>query len=216
MSILTRRKVKESRSKRTPPRAMSGSPHRCGRIRSALPVAEGESHSTSLSGFDATVIPGGATNVDDEQLTKVARVTEMKDELTTASIPQIASAHRQAEKVAAVRRQSLAYPVQLPAALAGVCAMFVVVSTVRAKSPEDARAICASFNVNLALAQTPGYLQGSCGIAVTDPCAVIGLQYWGTQSARDFELASENAQRTLAENAPRLAGPPASTVYEIL
>jgi hypothetical protein len=106
--------------------------------------------------------------------------------------------------------------VQVPFALAGVCAMFVVVYTAQAKSPEDARAMCASFNVDLQLVQAPGYLRGSCGIGVTNPCAVIGLQYWGTQSARDFELASEHARRSLAEIALRLAGPFTSTVYEIL
>jgi hypothetical protein len=94
--------------------------------------------------------------------------------------------------------------------------MFVVVYTAHAKSPHDARVICASFNVDLELVQMPGYLQGACAIGVTDPCAVISLQFWGTQSARDFALVSESSRRAIAEVGAHLDGPYATAVYKIV
>jgi hypothetical protein len=94
--------------------------------------------------------------------------------------------------------------------------MFVVVYNVHAKSPEDARAVCANFNVDLELAQMPGYLQGYCGISVNDPRAVIGVQYWGTQSALQFATEAASSRRVLTEMETYLDGPATSTVYEIL
>lgn len=93
--------------------------------------------------------------------------------------------------------------------------MFVVIYSARAKSPEDAQAICTLFHADLALHLSPGYTRGECAINVDDPCAVLVVQYWGTEGVGKIRRASDDSRRVLASVEAHVVSPVERAVYEI-
>jgi hypothetical protein len=93
--------------------------------------------------------------------------------------------------------------------------VLIVVYTSRAKSPADAQTVCTLFSQEWALKLKPGYIRGNCAIKVDDPCAVIGVIYWGTGAAMDAVSATDEARRAEVTYLQYLVEPSAISVYEV-
>jgi len=93
--------------------------------------------------------------------------------------------------------------------------MFVFTVFARAKSPEDARALCSIYGHLLTLRQEPGYLRTDCAINVDDSRHVVIVEYWGSIAALRGWLASEERRRAWDQASPHLEGPVQTGLFEI-
>jgi hypothetical protein len=86
----------------------------------------------------------------------------------------------------------------------------------RAKSPDDARTVCALLAQAYTLRLSLGLIRADCAIKVDDPCVVIGVLYWGSEAARDAVERLEERRTAGATYAPYLVAPAEVSVYEVV
>jgi quinol monooxygenase YgiN len=93
--------------------------------------------------------------------------------------------------------------------------VFIGIHTSRAKSPEDAEAVCALWAHAYIPKLTVGFIRGDCATKVDDPCQVVGVDYWSNRAAYAAFLAHEETQRLITEAETHMAARPEHAVYEV-
>jgi hypothetical protein len=60
----------------------------------------------------------------------------------------------------------------------------------------------------------PGLIRAESAIKVDDPCANIGILYWGSEAARDIGERMEEARSVFAKAETYTVAPPEISMYE--